>query len=111
MKISLVDALRCPVTGAPLRLIDAEPGGCTEIVSGRLVTDDGREYAIVDGVPILLLPETFAEGQAETRESFSEKWRLAPGYREATKPHYVQWYLDRYGFDVRQFGSAAGRMM
>ena len=115
MKISLVDVLRCPATGAPLRVIDAEPDGCPEIVSGRLVTDTGREYAIVDGVPILLLPETFAEGQAETRASFSEKWRLAPGYREATKPHYVQWYLDRYGFEtvdgLRRFLSPKRRVL
>lgn len=100
MKTSLVSVLRCPATGDALTLLDADPGNGAEVVSGRLVTAAGRTYPVVNGVPIMLLPETFAAGQAETRESFSEKWRLAPGYREATKPHYVQWYLDRYGFQT-----------
>ena len=100
MKTSLVNVLRCPATGDALTLTDATPGNGADVVSGRLVTATGRTYNVVDGVPIMLLPETFAAGQAETRESFSEKWRLAPDYREATKPHYVQWYLERYGFET-----------
>lgn len=98
MKPSLVPFLRCPVTGEPLRLIDARPAPeAAEIESGRLVSDGGREYVVRDGVPVLLDPATFAPGQAETRASFSEKWRRAPGYREDTKAHYVAWYLERYG--------------
>ncbi len=98
MKPSLLPFLRCPSSGEALRLVDARtaPGG-DEIVAGRLLTPAGREYAIEQGVPVLLDPDTFAPGQAETRESFSEKWRRAPGYREDTKAHYVKWYLDRYG--------------
>lgn len=97
MKASLADLLRCPVTGERVALVDsAESGG--EVRAGRLRTAAGQEYGIVDGVPVMLRPETFAEGQAATRESFSEKWRRAPNYREATRSHYVQWYLDRYGY-------------
>lgn len=98
MKPSLVQFLRCPQSGEPLRLADAQPGDdAGEIVAGRLVSAGGREYAIEDGVPVLLDPHTFAPGQSETRESFSEKWRRAPGYREDTQAHYVRWYLERYG--------------
>lgn len=98
MKPSLVPFLRCPTSGEPLRLVDPRPApGQDEIVAGRLVAASGREYRIDDGVPVLLDPETFAPGQAETRASFSEKWSRAPGYREDTKAHYVRWYLERYG--------------
>ena len=115
MKTSLVDSLRCPATGEPLHLVDAAPAKGGEICAGRLTTRTGREYPVVDGVPILLLPETWAQGQAETRESFSEKWRRAPNYREATRAHYVQWYLDRYGFEtldgLRSFLSSKRRIL
>ena len=95
MKPSLVSFLRCPVTGEALRLVDARSGGAEgEILSGRLVSDAGREYEIVDGVPVLLDPSQWAAGQSETRASFSEKWKRAPNYREDTKPHYVRWYLE-----------------
>lgn len=101
MKVSLVDFLRCPVTREPLQLVSVLAcGDGEEVQSGLLRTNAGREYRITGGVPIMLAPETWARGQAETRESFSEKWRLAPNYREATRTHYVQWYLDRYGFQT-----------
>ncbi len=115
MKTSLVDSLRCPATGERLHLVDAAPGDGTDIHSGCLRTKAGREYRIIDGVPIMLLPETWAGGQAETRDSFSEKWRLVPNYREATRAHYVQWYLDRYGFEtldgLRRFLSSKRRIL
>ena len=115
VKRSLVDSLRCPATGEPLYLLEARSEDGTEIHSGCLRTKAGREYRIVGGVPIMLLPETWALGQAETRESFSEKWRLAPNYREATRAHYVQWYLDRYGFEtlegLRSFLSCKHRIL
>ena len=63
----------------------------------------------------MLVPETWAAGQSETRESFSEKWRRAPNYREATRTHYVQWYLERYGFGtlegLRDFLSGKHRLL
>lgn len=96
MKPSLIQHLRCPVTGLPLSLHSPQTAD-GEIVSGVLEAE-GREYPIVGGVPQLLVREKFAPGQSDTRESFSEKWKRAPEYREKTRGHYVQWYLDRYGF-------------
>jgi SAM-dependent methyltransferase/uncharacterized protein YbaR (Trm112 family) len=98
MKPMLLPYLRCPLSGEPFTLEDARHApGSEEIVSGRLVTGSGREYRIEDGVPVLLDPTTFAPGQSETRESFSEKWKRAPNYREDTRAHYQRWYLERYG--------------
>lgn len=98
MKPSLTRYLRCPVSGEPLGLVDAKTAkGSEEIRSGRLVTAAGREYTIEEGVPVLLDPSTLAPGQAKTRESFSEKWKRAPNYREDTRAHYERWYLERYG--------------
>jgi SAM-dependent methyltransferase len=57
----------------------------------------GEKFSIREGVPVLL-PPTIANSQILTEESFSEKWRRAPHYREKTNSHYIQWYLERYGF-------------
>src|SRR5437868_2450172 len=98
MKRSLLQYLRCPATGESLELVNelSDEGG--EIQSGKLVSKSGREYPISDGVPSLLIPEDWPEGQRETRESFSWKWKHAPDYRRATQAHYIKWYLERYGF-------------
>jgi SAM-dependent methyltransferase len=107
MKQALLDYLRCPVTGGALRLKDAASSPANGIMSGVLVSDDGREYRIQDGVPIMLVPET--------RESFSAKWKLAPDYRRSTQAHYVHWYLERFGFgdieSLRQFLKGKRRIL
>lgn len=115
MKRSLVEWLRCPQTGATLRLLDAVRAGDEEIQAGRLVAETGTEYPVLDGVPVLLPADGWAPGQLETRESFSEKWRRASNYREAARTHYVQWYLERYGFEsldrLRAFLAAKRRIL
>jgi SAM-dependent methyltransferase/uncharacterized protein YbaR (Trm112 family) len=99
VKPSLLGYIRCPITLEPLALEDARTDPTTgEITEGRLTSASGRTYVIDRGVPVLLDPATFAPGQRETRESFSEKWRRAPDYRAATRSHYERWYLERYGF-------------
>src|SRR5688572_28854667 len=98
MKKNLQPYQRCPATGALLTLQNATMSADGGIVSGTLTSPDGREYRITDGVPVLLPSEGFKEGQRETVESFSAKWKLAPDYRRATETHYIQWYLERFGF-------------
>lgn len=101
VKQSAIEYLRCPVTGDALQLLNPQlAGDSDDIVDGKLISAAGHEYEIVDGVPVLLTPEHFAPSQAETRASFSAKWQTATDYRQNTKHHYVQWYLDRYGFET-----------
>ena len=71
-----IDALRCPATGAPVHLIDAAAGNGAEITTGRLATTAGREYQIVDGIPIVLVPETFARARPKRGRASPE---VAPG--------------------------------
>ncbi|MEN8185181.1 MAG: class I SAM-dependent methyltransferase [Myxococcota bacterium] len=102
MKISLVGHLRDPSSGESFALENAKPRGESEVISGRLRTPSGVEYPIVDGVPDLVLRDRFTEGQRETVESFSWKWRRAKNYASATAGHYVGWYLQRYGFGTEE---------
>src|SRR5262245_57086547 len=97
MKRTLVEFLRDPVSGETLTLSDAVLDG-TEIVSGTLKAASGSTYPIEGGVPALVRPDQFAAGQKETVDSFSWKWQQATKYRTSTIGHYLQWYLDRYGF-------------
>jgi arsenite methyltransferase len=97
MKRSLVDFLRDPISGEPLTLSAVELDG-EEIVSGQLTAKSGAVYPIEGGVPAMVRPDQFAEGQKETVDSFSWKWQRATNYRSSTLGHYLQWYLDRYGF-------------
>ncbi len=98
MKRTLVELLRDPVSLEPLELQNPTFQGENEIVSGELRAASGATYRIEDGVPLLVRTDQFQEGQGETVESFSWKWRRAQNYRGATLGHYSQWYLDRYGF-------------
>jgi SAM-dependent methyltransferase len=115
MRASLVEYLRCPETGEPLQLVNPTQANGHEIVCGQLSTSSGRTYPIAEGVPVLLLPDDWAPGQAETRESFSEKWKRARYYREATRHHYLTWYLERYGFlaveGLRSFLASKSRIL
>jgi len=97
MKATLVQFLRDPLTSQPLTLADAVLDG-EEIVSGKLSSASGAVYPIDGGVPAMVRPDQFAEGQKETVDSFSWKWQRATNYRSSTLGHYLQWYLDRYGF-------------
>jgi SAM-dependent methyltransferase len=98
MKRKLVEAVRDPVTGEPLTLAAVDSAQGDEILSGKLTSPSGASYPIEGGVPSLLRSDQFSEGQKETVESFSWKWQKAKNYRSATQGHYLQWYLDRYGF-------------
>jgi SAM-dependent methyltransferase len=98
MKPELIESLRDPVSGDRLTLEAGAVGEGGEITSGALRSAAGVTYPILEGVPNLVRQDQFAEGQKETVESFSWKWEQAKHYRTATLGHYVQWYLDRYGF-------------
>jgi SAM-dependent methyltransferase len=98
VKKTLLSYLRCPETGSGLELRNAKFSDSDAVESGTLVSVEGRQYPVTAGVPVMLIPETWKAGQAETRESFSAKWKLAPDYRKSTLPHYTRWYLERFHF-------------
>jgi SAM-dependent methyltransferase len=98
MKRTLIEAIRDPLSGEPLTLSDESPRGGDEIERGTLTSPSGHRYPIEGGVPTLVRSDQFSEGQKETVESFSFKWKKAQDYRKQTLGHYLQWYLDRYGF-------------
>jgi SAM-dependent methyltransferase len=98
MKKTLLSYLRCPETGSSLELRNGHFSSNGDVQSGELVSAEGRQYSITDGVPVMLAPETWKPGQAETRDSFSAKWKLAPDYRTSTREHYIKWYLERFHF-------------
>jgi SAM-dependent methyltransferase len=99
---SLVELLRDPISGEALTLASSEPREGPEVEKGELVAASGAKYPITEGVPSLVRADQFSEGQKETVESFSYKWQKAKEYRKTTEGHYVQWYLDRYGFGAEK---------
>jgi SAM-dependent methyltransferase len=114
MKRSLLEWLRDPVTAEVLELTAQSLDG-DEITTGTLKSPSGASYPIEGGVPAMVRPDQFAEGQKETVESFSWKWRRAQDYRSATQSHYVNWYLQRYGFSdeatLRRFLTGKRRIL
>lgn len=76
MKPSLLPLLTCPVAGTPLRIeafairdeTDAAGAGVADVEQGALVSDEGRVYPILDGVPRLI------EGALHLYPSFRKRW-------------------------------------
>lgn len=68
-----LDYLACPVTHGPLRLVDPRIEN-EEIVSGGLVSPEGRRYDIVDGVPRFAVLPGVDTQSGESVESFAFEW-------------------------------------
>jgi SAM-dependent methyltransferase len=61
MKADLVDLLRCPVTGSPLRLAVLEERD-GDVISGELITaDESRRYPIRGSIPRFVPARNYAE--------------------------------------------------
>src|SRR5215469_2605815 len=114
MKASLLNDLICPVTELPLQLVRRSPDTGVEITQAQLQAD-ARTYEVTNGVPVMLAPDMFAPGQADTLASFADKWKMVPDYRDATHGHYTNWYLERYGFKtlnrLREFLGSKQRIL
>jgi 2-polyprenyl-3-methyl-5-hydroxy-6-metoxy-1,4-benzoquinol methylase len=117
---SLRDALallRCPDCRRSLELQGSDGAG-----SARLTCIGcAREYAIVDGTPVLLRRKATAskagpeaELRRRTAESFAYEWQhfgdLRPewelNFRQYMRPHKAEWFRDRLVLDV---GAGSGR--
>lgn len=83
MRPALLNHLRCPVAGTPLRLEPEREDSDGHVMSGRLLNDSGAVYPIVEGVPYLL-PEGGAQVdntdlkslQDATADRFGYEWRV-----------------------------------
>lgn len=72
MKRSDFDIYVCPATKKPLSLkVIEERNG--EVVSGVLVTDDGLEYPVRNGVPDLTYPPQLSEQDAQVRAFYDSR--------------------------------------
>jgi ubiquinone/menaquinone biosynthesis C-methylase UbiE len=60
----------CPETRSPLRLVDGTSADNGEIVSGILVSENGNEYPIKQGVPDLTYPRELAEKDEYARSFY-----------------------------------------
>jgi SAM-dependent methyltransferase len=93
VKRALLSLLRSPVDASALTLADAVEDE-SEIVSGTLVDEAGREFPIEGGVPL------FAAELADD-PTFDFKWKLigdSYGHTEPSRTIRRQWYLDRFGY-------------
>ena len=60
MRVDLIEILRCPATGRPLRLIDADTVG-GRVRSGWLVSDGAGRYPIRDFIPRFVPASNYAD--------------------------------------------------
>jgi len=86
-----------PDTLEPLRLHATGRAG-DDVLEGTLTTGHNGTYAIRNGVPGFVPPETAG---TQTVRSFDQKWSKHQYYREHTARFYTEWYLQRYGFGDR----------
>jgi len=79
MRLSLLKILRSPVSYKPLKIDIFEEGiigdGKSQILSGRIYTDDGEEYPVINGVPRMLTGNLLNKAVARYPE-FIEKYGL-----------------------------------
>lgn len=89
MRTWLLEYLRCPVTGSPLRVEQATWAG-EELSGGMLVSTDGAHaYPIIGGIP-RLLPEvtTAADLRRVYADSFGYEWKTFNWPRERDEFEY-----------------------
>lgn len=93
MRTEHLEHLRCPATHSTLRLIEPviEHG---EIVSGTLVSEEGRRYAIDRGVPDFVDAGALTPVEARTQEEYD---RVADGiYDVAVDWQFASMYADEH---------------
>lgn len=59
----------CPETKKPLRCLADEVNG-SEVISGQLISEEGNEYLIKDGIPNLTFPRDLDEEQKEALDYY-----------------------------------------
>jgi ubiquinone/menaquinone biosynthesis C-methylase UbiE len=92
MRTEDLEHLRCPVTHSALRLTDPDPGAGDEIVSGTLVSEEGRRYRIDRGVPDFIDAAALTPSESRTQQEYD---RVADGiYDVAVDWQFASMYAD-----------------
>lgn len=62
----------CPETRLPLRL-EIDEKHCGKVINGRLISPNGRNYAILDGVPDLTYPSTLDKSDEKAKTFYNQR--------------------------------------
>lgn len=73
MRSWALEVLRCPVTNAPLELKDPIFEG-DHVMTGQLVSPEGRSYPILGGVPRLIVGYQ-SQAERQTVQAFGTEWK------------------------------------
>jgi SAM-dependent methyltransferase/uncharacterized protein YbaR (Trm112 family) len=98
MNAKLLDVLASPGGRSPL-VVAEDRAHNGEVLDGTLAADDGREFAISDGVPRMAPTLESADEQADTRTTFGAKWQtISDDERERLAEFQHRWFEQRFGF-------------
>jgi SAM-dependent methyltransferase len=113
MRELLLELLADPVDGSPLELADAVSRD-GEIESATLLGGGGRAYAVMRGIPRLVVGAD--PDQEQTRTSFAYKWSQRDSFgSEGMRRELHGWLFERYGFAdaaaMRRYFGSRGRIL
>ena len=98
MDRSMIELLVDPYDKTPLELSIDEQTANGEVVQGLLRSNDGRTYAISEGIPRFSMSEDAS--QQQTEESFGYKWARRDSFDSpAMMDNMRGWLVEKYGFD------------
>ena len=98
MKPVVLDVLVAPGDRSDLSLAAyrREDG---EVLDATLAAEDGRSYAVRDGVPRMAPELETGDEQADTRTTFGSKWaKITDAERETLSVFQHRWFEERFGF-------------
>lgn len=110
MRRKLLDVLAEPATGKPLTLVPDD--GADIILEGELVSESGRRYPIVNGIPRFVRSENYSESFGLQWTRFAEVQldsRTGASYSRRRFENEVPWATQLAGEWVIDAGCGAGR--
>lgn len=93
MKPLLEQVYVCPKTKAPLQLQRDDDASNPEVVQGRLVSEEGTEYPIEDGIPYFIFPGQLAELETQSQSEYDNVY-TEEFYQNAIDWQFASLYED-----------------